>query len=147
MTTRSEREAALKAWLRENPDAHESDAEHFVPDEMPADEKSYRAMWLWLSEHPEMDRPDWPGLEKEPPDRLRRLERGNYCYACLVAEERRSDKTLSKCWFCPVYQHATSPCRDGVYRRWRHPPDGSLEERSAAARKLANLPWFHQEKQ
>lgn len=98
------------------------------------DHNHHREMWLWLADHPEMIKEDWPGWEYNGGE----VEEGNYdCFACEYSDD-------IDCKDCPLIWPKNgigeNVCddKDGLFTKWEWSTD--LSERSQLARQIANLP-------
>ena len=110
-------------------------------------EKQHRKLWNWLAEHPDKGKADyfegWP--EECIPD--------NGCFACEEAQERWRDSKAKEyswdpeaefafCGYCPIGGLDATGCFwawSGLLRNWRDAK--ALDERTRAARQIAELPW------
>jgi len=97
----------------------------------------HQKLWNWLTENPRNSKKDWPEW----------IENGgtvqsvtNYCFACKMSLPRRSSSGCG----CPI-KWPNGYCGDesSPYTRWRDATDP--EERMAAAREIATLPWIEEE--
>ena len=122
----------------------------------------HREMWLWLAQHPDKDKTDWPRWETYIPYQT------SYCFACECARTeyaRYIKRTTSKvrflmashfkdrscnhyCYFCPIVSFREKAllesrgcfARGELFKRWS--TGGlSLASKAVLAEKIANLQW------
>ena len=89
--------------------------------------ESHRELWLWLSEHPEKSKQDWPRWEENGGDVPVICA---YCFPCYAS---------SDCYHCPVF--TVLHCTKAEYGEWLE--EKSPSERSRLARIIAEKPWIY----
>lgn len=94
--------------------------------------KLHEQLWVWLLEHPDASKPDWPGwkeasMEYDIPMEV--FDLWGYCFACMV----------SKCDNC-LFVWPTNSCtgKNSPYMRWRDTCDPAARRVFAAL--VATLP-------
>lgn len=90
---------------------------------------AHKALWIWLSANPGMDKLDWLGWKRNGGDYD---EVESHCFACGFAE---------KCNDCPLEwpgKHCNGIGDEGLYGEWEFTEDP--QERASLALQIANLP-------
>jgi hypothetical protein len=83
--------------------------------------ENHQALWLWLSEHPESWKDEWPGWKILRGLRVSRPR--NFCFLCREFHPR---KTLQACRGCPLSKGEWRGCElSGPFYEWANGCDRS----------------------
>ena len=95
---------------------------------------AHKALWNWLSKHPEMDKEDWPGWESNGGNVK---DSGTDCIACDFAlQVKEKGQTCDFCPLCFPYDRCISGF--GLFMQWENSKTAWVKEKLAA--QIRDLP-------
>lgn len=81
--------------------------------------ENHRALWMWLSEHPEAWKDEWPGWKI-----LRALKISRPRTFCFLCREFHPRKKLQPCGGCPLNTGVQGSCAfSGPFYEWANEND------------------------
>ena len=108
----------------------------------------HKEMWMWLSEHPNEEKVDWPGWENVEliKDDLSIFLDSTRCFACTWDKINNKTEFAIDGTCCPINKgtacsYMAHRCLGGLFDDWFRNPNYCKERKMELAKQIAELPW------
>ena len=97
------------------------------------DKENHKAMWMWLSKHPNMDKVDWPGFKTIGKYGIK-FPRAK----CFLCEQFFNPGNVNPCERCPLDKLPGGYCFNwySIFKSWLYA--GQIKDRKKYAKQIAN---------